>query len=94
MSNKPRDPRRDLSAAKKLVPATPRTITPSFKGILGHQHVGETLVAVVYWGKSKTKHLSVYACKAIAGIGARKGKKKRSSMLPSGSPAFTSKVTQ
>jgi hypothetical protein len=94
MSNKPRDPRRDLSAAKKSVPAKPRPNVPSFNGILGHHHVGETLVTIADWGKHKAKRLVVFACKSISGIGARKGKKKRSAMLPRGSAHVTSKVTQ
>lgn len=60
-----------------------------FRGIVGkvNHHVPETKVAVIPWGTHKQKSLTVLACGTTCGIGARKGKRRRSAMLAKG---FTS----
>ena len=60
-----------------------------FRGIVGkvNHHVPETKVAVIPWGTHKQKSLTVYACGTTGGLSARKGKRRRSTMLAKG---FTS----
>jgi hypothetical protein len=57
-----------------------------FRGIVGkvNHHVPEIKVAVIAWGTRKHKPLAIYQCGTTCGIGARKGKRRRSAMLAKG----------